>query len=124
MRYQCDIPGLEQCFVEFSDHWSRKEVRDYFNTKGRAYLDLLEKKMTGAFLICPDNAPIETAFRLDDETLDKLDIRLVHWVASVPFKHVQGLGELGEALALRLFGFTGANSDQATDAPMPSPTPG
>lgn len=115
MKYQCDIPGLEDCFVEFSDQWSRKQARDFFEAKDDVYLDLVQSKIIDSRLDCPDGEPVTGQFRLDAETLDRIDFRLVIWLSTMPLVHVQSLGSLGEALARR--SFVSTETSQAEAAP-------
>lgn len=116
MRYTCDIPGLTDCFVEFSDQWTRKQARDFYDVKDDAYLDLVASKVVDSYLACPDAEPITGKFRLDAETLDKIDFRLVTWLATLPNYHVGQLGELSLASARRQYGSTETNQADAAQA--------
>lgn len=117
MRYSCDIPGLEDCFVEFSDQWTRKQAREFYDLKDDAYLDLVSSKVVDSRLACPDADPITGKFRLDAETMDRIDFRLVTWLSTLPNRHVGQLGELSLALARRLYVSTETTQADAAQTP-------
>jgi hypothetical protein len=119
--YKCDIPGLEDNFIELSDSWSRKEVRSFWELKDDVYLALLQSKLIACHLARPGDTPITEPVAFTAEVLDTLDWRIVRWASTVPVAHVQALGELGEALGRRLFGST---AEPVHDAPTKLPTDG
>lgn len=112
--YQCDIPGLEDNFIELSDFWSRREVRDFYTFKDESYLALLQSKLIACRLSRPGALPLTEPVAFDADMMDALDMRIVYWVATVPVAHVAGLGNLGNALARRLSASIGTNSNQAS----------
>lgn len=124
MRYECDIPGLEDNFIELSDGWTRKEVRSFWEFQGAEYLALVLSKLIACHLTRPGQEHVTQPVALTSDLLDELDIRLVHWVSSVPVKHVSELGSLGEACGRRLFASTETNSEAESAAPTPLPTDG
>lgn len=111
-KYTCDLPGLEDNFVEFSDSWSRKQLREFLELRGEDYVNLVFSKLTACYLVCPDAEPITEPVKLDDETLDAVDMRLVGWLKDVPVRHVVNLQDVGEALRLRLFVSTETKKSQ------------
>lgn len=121
MKYQCDIPGLEHCFWQLSDRWSTKQVIDFWDdTQAPAdYHALICKKTEAIYLECIDQPPITQPVALDKTAVEAIDRRLLEWVRGVPLRHVKGLGDLGEASRLRLFGITAANLAQDSDHQEP-----
>ena len=118
-KYTCDIPGLEDNFIELSDSWSRREVRDFYQFKDTEYLALLQSKLVACHLARPGAEPLTEPVAFDADVMDTLDMRIVHWVAGVPVAHVAGLGNLGEAPWARLFVSIETKTDQASSAQQP-----
>lgn len=117
MKYCCDIEGLEDNFIEMSDSWSRKEVRVLWDLQGAEYMALLQSKLISCRLTRPGDEPLTEPTAFLEEVADTLDWRIWRWLSSVPTKHVQSVGELGEASGRRLFVSTETNSEPASDAP-------
>lgn len=110
MRYQCDIEGLEHCFVEFSDRWSRKEVREWFAAvEMDALCAIYQRKIMSCALDCTDTDPITDPKQLTPEGLDRMDFRLFRWFSALATKHTNELFSLGEASRRRLFAIAEAS---------------
>ena len=123
MRYDCDDPAFAGDFVEFSDSWSRGQVRAVWSayegfltllnsteamTDAAAevaeekLLSTLRSKIIALHLTCVDAAPITNAGDLISTRVADVDTRLWAWWTGVWPAHLRGLADLGNALKRRL----------------------
>lgn len=115
MRYEPDDPAFAGDFVEFSDSWSRAQVRDAWNAvpdaataavgdeAEDALFKLLRPKIVALHLTCVDAPPITDPADLTPTRTEQVDTRLYTWFASVWPVHLNGLSNLGNALRQGLF---------------------
>lgn len=104
MRYDCDDPAFAGDFIEYSDSWSRVQVREIWKTDNEsALLDCLRPKILGLHLTCVDAPPIIDLADLTPERTEQMDTRLYEWFASSWVKHLGNLAMLGNALGRKLF---------------------
>lgn len=114
MRYEPDDPTFAGDYIEFSDSWSRVQVRQAWASlpavataaegdEGEdALLACLRPKIIALHLTCVDAPPITKAADLTPRRTEEMDERLFGWFASVWVKHLNDLTELGNALGRRL----------------------
>lgn len=103
MKYQCDIPGFEDCWFELSERWTRGELKAFFAETGEAYLDLVRRKLTGIHMLTETGA-IDTPEALTMEATDSVDIVLWKWFGTALNVGVDELYSMGEAHARRWSG--------------------
>jgi hypothetical protein len=123
MRYECDEPAFAGDFVEFSDSWSRGQVKAVWlaydvmlallnggEEIGDADAENAEEKLLSALrpkiialrLTCVDADPITDAGDLTPMRAGDVDTRLWAWWTAVWPTHLRGLTDLGNALRRRL----------------------
>lgn len=115
-RYDCDIPGFEDAFVEMSDRWTRGELRKFWEAKGEKYLAMIGDKIVAIFLPLATGEAIDEPAGLVEEALDDIDIVLWQWFSNVPMAHISTLNTLGEAAGRRLFNISEQTNSETTDA--------
>ena len=96
-RYEYD----DGSFVEFSDKWTRGEVKSVFALSGAEYLELLQKKVAAIHL--EGDPDIDNPADLAEERLDAVDWQTYLWFADTPIAHVGEMQRLGEAKRRALF---------------------
>lgn len=139
MRYTCDDPAFAGDFVEFSDSWSRAQVRaawaawaaipsradgiseEEVAAGEEGLLAVLRPKIVAMHLTCVDAEPLTKAADLTPERTEEMDTRLYAWFVNVWIKHLNDLAELGNALGLTLFASRDTSKEATTDA-LPQPT--
>ena len=115
MRYECD--AFEGAFVEFTDSWTRGEIRRVWEeTNADDYWALVCSKITACHLPTVNGEPLADPRALDNDALDALDMRLFTWLSNVVYKAAQDVQQLGEPLAAALW-----NISEATAADEPTP---
>jgi hypothetical protein len=110
IRYTCGKP-FEQAFVEFTDAWSRLEVRQAIDLKGEDYIHLLSKKIAEVYLPTISGAPIAAPKDYTADNIDRCDTRLVTWLSGVPMKVLKDITDMGEALGAELFAIVEKTTD-------------
>jgi hypothetical protein len=102
MRYECDEPGYEANFVEFSRAWTRKERADYIALQGDDWLALVGRKITACHLDCVSGPPITHGHKLTQNAVDDaIDAIVWDWFSAVLLRFRVEMGQLGEALRRR-----------------------
>jgi hypothetical protein len=106
MRYQCDIPGFEDNFIELSERWTRGELATVDTLEGEAYFWLLRRKLTAVYLSRVDEIgdsinPIDTPAGFTREATEAIDFMVWRWVAHAMRKGINTLYSLGEESARR-----------------------
>lgn len=122
MRLTCTIPGFEQCFVEISDRWTRREMREFRSAGTEESIAILKRKITGVYLECADGFHITTPEEMTDERLDEVDSQVYLWIPGALMRGLAELENLGFRAGLRQFATTGETSTQTSTSPTPSPT--
>lgn len=100
MRYNSNVPGLEHCFVEISERWTRGDVKNFFALKGDEFLALVRSKVVAIHLEAEGGA-IDTPDKLTSDNADNVDYQLWRWFSVALQKGVDDLYALGEATARR-----------------------
>jgi hypothetical protein len=114
MRYECDDAAFAGDFVEFSDSWSRAQVRATWiapdpksgQTPEEAeerLLACLRPKILAIHLTCVDAPAIVAAEDLTVARTEQIDTRLYQWFASLWVVHLNNLANLGNVLGRTLF---------------------
>lgn len=98
MRYLCDLEGFDGCFVEFSERWTRAEMRNVWNVEGSAYWQLVRGKVTAVKL-----GDVSSPEELTETALDEMDWLLFRWFSGAILKAITDLQSLGEAAGRLLF---------------------
>lgn len=107
-RYTPDDPAFAGDFIEFSDSWSRAQVRAAWGavpdsategTDDGPLLTVLRPKIVALRLTCVDAEPITQPAQLTPERSAEMDTRLYAWFASVWLVHLRSLADLGNALS-------------------------
>lgn len=99
LKFKPEIEGLEHCFVEISEKWTRAEIRELTSKDDEdTILKYLGAKLQGCHLergiegADPITSPEEL---LSEEGLDQLDLRLLDFVGTVLMQAPAILRSLG-----------------------------
>jgi hypothetical protein len=126
MRYDCDDPAFVGDFVEYSDSWSRIQVRETWASLPElaeanvgdeaedALLKHLRPKIVAVHLTCVDAPPIISPADLTPRRTEQLDARLYQWFAQSWVHHLNSLTQLGNALGRKLFATSDMSLNGAT----------
>jgi hypothetical protein len=132
MRYSFGEAPFEDDFIEYSDNWSRAQVRATWEAVDREnggseanLLDRLRPKIIALHLTCGDGSPpITDPLELTPERTDEIDIRLYSWFAGTWVKHLGELATLGNAFGRTLFAISDVATVTAPESQNHSLTPG
>lgn len=126
MRYIPDDPAFAGDFIEYSDTWSRAQVREVWaalpevakaedeDQAEEMLLSKLRPKIIALHLTCVDAEPIIDPADLTPQRTVQMDTRLFEWFAHSWVVHLNNLANLGNALGRRLSAIS-ATSSEATE---------
>lgn len=133
--YTPDDPVFEGDYVEYSDSWSRVQVRETWaslpavstaevgDEAEDALLAKLRPKIVALHLSCVDAPPISDPADLTPRRTEQMDTRLYEWFARSWVVHLNALTELGNALGRRLSATSATSSPkQGNNAEKGKPT--
>lgn len=98
IRYDCDLEGFDGCFVEYSERWTRGEMRRVWEEEGEKYWALVQSKITACNL-----GTVTDPAALTVDGLDSIDWVLFRWFSATILKALGELQTLGESAGRRLF---------------------
>lgn len=127
MRFTCDIPGFEDCWIEISDFWTRKDRNDFLKASefgadeepdehgyrpgDYAYCDALRRKVEAVHLRTVDGDIIDDPEELTPSAFqERLDDSVATWISYTPVAAYDSRRKLGEARGRNLF----TNTEQAS----------
>jgi hypothetical protein len=103
LKYQCDIPGFEDCWFELSERWTRGQVKAFFADRGEDFLNLIRSKIV-AIHFTTDSGAIDHPDQLTVDATDDVDMVLWKWFSTALNTGVDELYSMGEAHARRWSG--------------------
>ena len=126
MRYEPNDDAFAGDFIEFSDSWSRAQLRAVWASVPEAataaegddaedaLLKLLRPKIVKLHLTCVDAPPITDPNDLTPARTEQMDTRLYAWFAATWMVHLNGLSNLGNALRQGLLTTSVTSSSNGT----------
>ncbi len=125
IRIECTAPGLEENWLEVTEAWSRRELRDFVTLSGPPFIALWERKVTACNLAPVTGEPI-TDPRLvfgPDGRRDDLDVRLNDFLTGAVLDATGYLLTLGELPKRLLCNGVEVAAPTKQTTPMPETTP-
>ena len=123
IRIECTTPGLEECFIEVSERWTRGDLAAIFQPAGPAVL--FPRKVLACNLALVDiDEPLTDPTQVygeDGAPHPDLDLRLASFLTNALMLAVNELGSLGKANARLSSG--GTERAKATMPPVTMTTP-
>lgn len=97
LRYHCSLEGLEENWVDVSDVWTRKEMRDWVATQNiEEIIEFWHKKIVACHIETLGGEPITDPALITMELVDDaLDVRIVDFLSGVlswACVHIKSLG--------------------------------
>lgn len=120
MRLQCPIEGFEQCYVEISDRWTRREIREFRTARTEDAVGILTAKIIAVYLECADGNHITEPAQMTEERLDEVDARVYLWLPGALLGGLRELESLGFLAGLQRSATTAATSTPTTNSPNAS----
>lgn len=94
-KFECDVPGFEDCFVEYSDEWTRGEIRNFLDSTGEEYLKLISTKILN-MRVRTVKSEVTNPKDISERFLDDLKWEVFRWFIDLPKTVVQEVVDLGE----------------------------
>lgn len=107
IRVECTTPGLEHCYIEVTERWTRGDIAALFEADKAA--GVFQRRVTSCLLELADGAALtDVATVYDDEGAlnPDLDFRLLRFVPEAVILAVNEVASLGKSNARLLSGGT------------------
>lgn len=101
MRRYCPVETYADNYVEFSESWSRADIRDFAKTT-RVMIEIMQRKITDINLRLTDGTVIISPDDITEENLDKMQWEVFQWFIVLPQLVVKEILDLGEAVRHQL----------------------
>lgn len=94
-KYFSGLAGFEECFIEVSDSWTMREVRDLTDGGEIEYFDFFHKKVDSMFLKDSNGKEFTNPREIKVEDMDDFDVALVGFFGGILSNHVRRRKSLG-----------------------------
>lgn len=95
MRMYCPVEGYADSYVEFTDYWSRADIRKFARPGPGESLDVIRSKVTAVHVKLMDGEAT-SAEDITEDTLDRMQWEVFQWFMTVPQLVVKTVLDLGE----------------------------
>lgn len=90
-------------FVEFTDVWSRRDIRTFAETSGSGYFQFISAKITAVHLEDVNGQVVDDPSGITEDFVDNLRWEVFQWFSSAPSLVMRQVMNLGEATRRSLF---------------------
>lgn len=97
MRRYCPVETYTDNYVEFSEVWSRADIRR-FGKDSNVMLEIMQDKIVDVNIRLLDDSKIFAASQITEETLDNMQWEVFQWFIVQPQLVVREILDLGEAV--------------------------
>lgn len=94
-KYYSELEGYTDCFIEVSDSWTMREVRELTDGGEEEYFNFFNSKVTSMFLLDEDRKEFTNPREITKEDLDNFNVSLVGFFGSILSFHVRRRKTLG-----------------------------
>lgn len=104
MRFECNLEGFTDNWVEISDSWTRREGKDIDALpEQKAFDKYFPLKVTACCIVLSDGTRLTDPLKINLDALDDADSRVVGFVARALYRAHREALALGNASARRSF---------------------
>jgi hypothetical protein len=111
-KYFSEMEEYKDCFIEVSDKWTMKEVRELTDGDEKVYFDYFHKKVDTMFLRDEDGKEFTNPHDITTEDLENFNVSLVGFFGSILSLHIRRRKSLG-GLNVRALSLTDVSETQA-----------
>lgn len=94
-KYFSGVAGFEDCFIEVSNSWTMRQVRDLTDSQEAEYFDFFHKKVESMFLRDSTGKEFTNPREIKAEDMDDFDIALIGFFGGILSLHVRKRKSLG-----------------------------
>jgi len=94
-KYFSDVEGFTDCFIEVSDNWTVKEMKELSESEEDGYFSLFNRKVDTMFLRDIENKEFTNPREFTSEDLENFDVVMAGFVGSILPIHVRRRRNLG-----------------------------
>ena len=99
MKYTCDVPGLEDNWIEIEDKWTRRETKELDGIQDERYFEVLRAKTISCHLVDDDGNVITKPEGITDDAFDAFDEAILGFLGGVLYHEVRRRRNLGNVSA-------------------------
>lgn len=94
-KYYLELEEYKDCFVEVTDKWTMKEVKELTSSTEENYFDIFKKKVESIYIRDVDGNELRDVNMLNEEFLDNVDVAVSGFLGMVLVRHVRDRRSLG-----------------------------
>jgi len=94
-RVTCTTEGFTDNWIELSESWTRREVRELDRATVAGVLETLRKKATGCNIILSSGETVTEVTKLTEDDLEDCDQQVWGFILGCQFRAVAALQSLG-----------------------------
>lgn len=113
-KYFSGVAGFEDCFIEVSDSWTMKEVRELTDSGEEQYFDFFRKKVESMFLRDSAGREFTNPREIKATDMDDFDIALIGFFGGILSLHVRKRKSLGNLNVLQSSLMQGSSTQTKT----------
>ncbi len=110
-KYFSELVGYTDCFIEVSDNWTMKEVRELTDGDEKVYFEYFHKKVDAMFLKDADGKEFTNPREITTEDLENFNVSLVGFFGGILSLHIRRRKSLGN-MNVRASSLTDASETQ------------
>jgi hypothetical protein len=95
VRVVSTIPDFEECYVDVSEKWTRKEREAYLAANDEQTFDMIRNKVEACHLILTDGTFCNVPAEINEDVVNNMDVRLVGFLSgslNAAYQHLSSLG--------------------------------
>lgn len=94
-KYFSETEGYTDCYIEVSDNWTMREVREMTEGDEKVYYDFFARKVDSMLLRDADGKEFTNPRELTEENLLNMNVALVGFFGSILSLHIRRRKNLG-----------------------------
>lgn len=94
-KYFSQIEGYEDCFIEVTDKWTVKEMRDLADSEEEQYFKLFNEKVIAMYLRDADEKEFTNPKEIKPKDIENFDVSIAGFIGSILPIHVRKRRNLG-----------------------------
>jgi hypothetical protein len=94
-KYFSEMDDYKDCFIEVSDNWTMKEVRELTDGDEKVYFDFFHKKVDSMLLRDVDGVEITNPREVTDALLENCNVTLIGFFGGILSLHIRRRKSLG-----------------------------
>lgn len=95
MKYYMSFGDYKDCFVDVSEVWTMKELKELASSDGDKYFEMFRKKVDGILVRDVNGLEIRDVNQLTEEFMENIDVAMAGFLGTVLVNHIRERRSLG-----------------------------